>query len=321
MYKFILCCCCIATTFTCLNAQVLADFENYSLGENAFLNGSDLSGGFESGNVFLSNQFSTGNYGDFWSGWALSNVMDNTTSGFGNQYSAIAGSGAEDSANYAIGYSFGGEIMRLTERSTVAGLYITNNTYTHNSMRDGDSFAKRFGGETGDDPDFFLLSIKVYSEGELSADSIDFYLADYRFEDNTQDYLVNTWEWIDLSAFGAVDSLLFTLTSSDIGDFGMNTPAYFCADHITTSPVTSVENLEIANLTIYPNPTTEAIFVERATATPLQLSLRDVRGIALHQERFSEQQIAVRMEHLPKGIYFLELRDGQRVQTKTIIKE
>ncbi len=320
MYKFILCCC-LAITFASLNAQVLADFENYTIPESGFLNGKDLSGGFESGNVFLPNQFSTGDYGDFWSGWAISKVADNITSGFGNQYSAITGAGVDGSTNYAVGYSFSGEIMRFTERSMISGLYITNNTYTHHSMRDGDSFAKRFGGEIGDDPDFLLLTIKAYSEGELSADSVDFYLADYRFEDNTEDYLVDTWEWIDLSGLGAVDSLLFLLTSSDVNDFGMNTPAYFCADNITTSPVTSVENLEIAKLTIYPNPVSEVVFVERATATPLQLTLRDLSGVALHQERFSEQQTRVHIKHLPKGIYFLELREGQGVQTRAIIKE
>jgi hypothetical protein len=62
---------------------------------------------------------------------------------------------------------------------------------------------------------------------------VHFYLADYRFEDNAEDYIVKTWEWFDLSSLGRADSLMCTLGSSDTGMFGMNTPAYFCVDNLT----------------------------------------------------------------------------------------
>ena len=65
---------------------------------------------------------------------------------------------------------------------------------------------------------------------------VEFYLADYRFADNGEDYIVDTWEYIDLSSLGAVKSLEFGLSSSDVGDFGMNTPAYFALDTVVPEP-------------------------------------------------------------------------------------
>ncbi|MCK4822507.1 DUF4465 domain-containing protein, partial [bacterium] len=67
---------------------------------------------------------------------------------------------------------------------------------------------------------------------------IDFYLADYRFTDNSLDYIVKGWTWLDLSGFGNdVIGLQFALSSSDVGQWGMNTPAYFALDDVTTVPI------------------------------------------------------------------------------------
>ena len=62
--------------------------------------------------------------------------------------------------------------------------------------------------------------------------TVDFYLADYRFENNGDDYLIQDWTWVDLTGLGAATQLEFDLDSSDVGQFGMNTPAYFAIDDI-----------------------------------------------------------------------------------------
>jgi hypothetical protein len=41
---------------------------------------------------------------------------------------------------------------------------------------------------------------------------------------------VNTWEWLDLKSLGVVAALNFSMESTDMGDWGINTPAYFCLD-------------------------------------------------------------------------------------------
>ena len=63
-------------------------------------------------------------------------------------------------------------------------------------------------------------------------DTVDFYLADFRFEDNSQDYIVTDWTWLDLNTLGNVTEISFAWSSSDTGVWGMNTPAYFCMDDV-----------------------------------------------------------------------------------------
>jgi hypothetical protein len=48
---------------------------------------------------------------------------------------------------------------------------------------------------------------------------------------------LNTWATVDLTTLpAATRKLKFTLSSSDVGGFGMNTPAYFAVDNISTVP-------------------------------------------------------------------------------------
>jgi hypothetical protein len=249
--------------FAFSQAQTTATFENFGLMPGEYLNNSQAAGGFESGNIFLPNSYS----GGFWSGWAISATTDVTTPGFQNEYSAIAGGGANGSSTYSVTYIFGQSTLRLKADAaggTVEGMYVTNNTYAYLSMLDGDAFAKKFGGEDGNDPDFFLLTIKKYLNGQLGQDSIDFYLADYRFSDNSQDYIVKEWTYLDLSTLGPADSLWFGLTSSDVGLFGMNTPAYFCMDDVTTSDASSTEIGQQADFSLYPNPASNYLIIEGA---------------------------------------------------------
>ena len=104
-------------------------------------------------------------------------------------------------------------------------------------MLNGDSFAKKFGGGDGNDADWFLLTIRGFDTLNQDIGTVDFYLADYRFADNSQDYIVNNWELVDLSLLGTnLASLQFEYSSSDVGDWGMNTPAYFAMDDFAAVP-------------------------------------------------------------------------------------
>ena len=304
-------------------AQTTADFENFSLDTVSFLNGSDLNGGFASGNIFLPNDYNA--MWDSWSGWAISKSTDVTTPGFTNQYSAITGGGYDNSSNYAVGFASGPTIMNLQNDAVgevVNGFYITNATYAYLSMQDGDQFAKKFGGATGDDPDYFFLTIKAFSNGELSADSIDFYLGDYRFTDNTQDYLINEWTYLDLTSLGAADSLQITASSSDVGQFGINTPTYFCIDNVTTSDGTvSADDIFKEDLfEIYPNPTSDFIVIENKETEKFEVTIYDFYGKRIYNNTFSNAQEQIQLAHLAKGIYFVEIRNGDKIGTQRIIK-
>ena len=223
-------------------AQTVATFENLSLAPESYWNGSDLSGGFANGNGYFINSYDTAYFS--WSGFGYSNVTDDTTTGWSNQYGNITGTGYNGSANYVVANGYGDMKIQLTGNAAggtyVKGTYINNSTYAYYSMRDGDQFAKKFGGVSGDDADWFMLTVTGWLNGQAKNDTVNFMLADYTFADNSQDYILNEWTWLDLQILGNVDSLQFSLSSSDAGQWGMNTPAYFVLDNFTTADVANV---------------------------------------------------------------------------------
>ncbi|MDH4241040.1 MAG: DUF4465 domain-containing protein [Phycisphaerae bacterium] len=228
-----------------VSGAAIATFDDLTLGADSYWNGSDGSGGFSSGSAYFSNNYNATYMS--WDGFAYSNISDTSSSGWAAQYNAISGRGQGGSANYTIGYDplasgFGTELptMTLNTAGIVDGLYVTNDNFAYYSMLNGDAYAKKFGGVSGDEEDWFLLTITGKDAGGTEVGSVEFYLADYRYADNGQDYIVNTWEYVDLMGFGTVNSLEFSLSSSDMGSFGMNTPAYFALDMVVPEPGTLV---------------------------------------------------------------------------------
>ncbi|MEM6319622.1 MAG: DUF4465 domain-containing protein [Bacteroidota bacterium] len=304
----------------------ISTFEEAGLANNTFLNGSDGASAYESGAAVYPTRFNP-DFGGFWeSGWAISTVRDSATSGFGNLYAAKTGAGFT-SFGYAIGQQ--NAVVRLKEgaaRQIVNGLYLTNTTYAHNSMRDGDQFAKKFGGESGDDPDFFQLDIKKYSNGQLGEETVTFYLADYRFDNSEEDYIVNDWQWVDLTSLGNVDSLLFTLSSSDVGDFGINTPLFFAIDNLEVSEEISTSTFETSispiEVTIFPNPTTDFIFVEldnEQAVYPTQIF--DLMGRQVLETRMWQNENRIDVSSLKTGTYLLQVETEKGLVWRLFVKQ
>jgi hypothetical protein len=227
-------------TISVVNANI-ADFDDLSLSPNSYWNGSDGTGDFTSGSALFNNNYDSTYYS--WDGWAYSNKSqrDPVEKSMAGQYTAITGL-AQSGSNYGIVFVGWTESPSITLNgaSVVDGIYVTNNNYAYYSMLEGDSFAKKFGGTTGDDPDWFKLTVTGKDTSGLETGTIDFYLADYRFTDSGNDYIVDGWGYVDLSSLGVVKSLEFALSSSDVGDYGMNTPAYFVMDTVVPEPATII---------------------------------------------------------------------------------
>lgn len=311
----------LAFTFS-LFAQTTATFENFNVPVDSFLNGSDGSGGFTDGNIFLPNNFNT-TYNS-WTGWAISADTDTATPSFNNQYSVISGSGVDGSNTYAVTFISGQSTIELTGNAAggvVEGFYINNGTYPFLSMRDGDNFAKKFGGATGGDPDFLLLTIKKSLDGQIGADSINFYLADYRDSDNTNDFILDEWTFVDLTSLGNVDELIFTISGTDIGQFGLNTPAYFCMDNLTTRDEVSSTNLiNKLDVKVYPNPTTELLVIDWQEQ-PTIAQITNLFGQVFKTDFLQKGKNTLQVEHLPKGAYFLQVLTKEGVATQKFIKQ
>ena len=307
---------------TSIIAQNIAGFENLSLPSESYWDGSDLSGqhnnsifysSFSSGDYSFSNTYDT-TYGaiyGFWSkGWAYSNITDSVTSGYENLYSAKAGGGFFGSQNYVVGTNTSTIVFN---QPSYFSAMITNSTYAANSMRDGDMFAKKF---TNADQDFFKLTVLGFYSGTL-VDSAEFYLADFTHADSTEDYIVNDWQYMIMQNT-LYDSVQMKLTSSDVGQFGMNTPAYFCLDNIGGVPTNITENNSI-DISVFPNPTSNVVFFENNFGSLIfTATVFDSFGRMVFQPSVSPKSMDV--SNLPTGIYYINISSLQGQTIKKLIK-
>ncbi len=307
-----------------VNAQQLATFDDVELQTGSFYNGSDGSGGFYSGEFWFPNDYNT-DWGS-WSGFSVSNMTDTVTAGYENQYSAIAGGGSALSENFAVVYWPGELKMEFDSALEITGFEITNSTWAYLTMRDGDinGFAKKFGGVDGTDPDYLKLLVWGTDSMGNVTDTLEFYLADYRFEDAKEDYLVNTWEWMNLTSLGAVKELHFGMESSDLGDWGINTPTYFCIDNFTSAKVTSSfesKTKKNVELIVYPNPVKDDFFVEISEFAK-KICLSDGTGkILFRQEMKGQNKIKISsLNSLSSGVYFLKVETAEELIVRKIIK-
>ena len=249
-----------ATASLACGAEMVVDFEDLTLPPGSFYNGDpggtgDIThdGTFASGGINFPNEFGRSGPFTFWNGWSYSNITDNATAGFGNQYSAFPGSGADGSENYGVSFgNFADNSITIPTDNSFQSIDITNTTYTALAMRDGDGFSKQFGGASGNDPDFFRLIITGLSGGTGGSivGDVEFYLADYRFGDNSLDYIVDDWATVDLTPLAGADTLTFDYESSDVGGFGINTPLYFAADNLVFGTASVPEPASICGMLI-----------------------------------------------------------------------
>ncbi len=181
----------------------------------------------------------TFNTRQFGPGWSYSNVNDANTAGFTNQYASSTGTGRGGTGNYVVA-SGDGAFFNLPNDLRIESLFISNATYAHLSMRNGDQFAKKFGGTSGNDPDFFRVRFTGFNaSGATGATtgSIDFFLADFRNANNALDTIITDWQSVDLSALGNARSIGLSFDGSDNGAFGLNTPAYAVFDDFSLTAV------------------------------------------------------------------------------------
>lgn len=295
-----------------VKAQTVSTFDTLALSGNDtfYVNtaNSMTDQGFNDGLAHFQYYYDT-SYGGYWTrGWLFSNMTDSVTSGYTNMYSAKAGAGYGGSAQYAV--ANGNPKIKLINQGVnqiVSGLYITNSTYTYNSMRDGDMFAKKF---KAADSDWFKVTIYGYSGGVKKTDSVNFLLADFTNADTTKNYLVKDWRWVDLSTLGAVDSISFKLSSSDNGQYGMNTPGFFCIDNFTSSYSfpNGVPAVNAALAKVYPNPATDKLFVELTNTTAVnQVNIIDMAGRVMLSQSVSGDKVILNTANLAAGTYYLQL--------------
>lgn len=217
----------------------IVDFENLTPGTLSYWNGSDGTGDFSSQGFKFRNNYNVAFTS--WDGFVFSQKSDISAPGYDNQYSVY--DGANGTNIFAVYYPpFDADAfasLPATIEYQVKSISVCNSTYAALTMKNGDpSFAKKFGGTSGNDKDWFKMTVIGFNAAGDSVKAVDFFLADYRSEDNRKDYIINKWTTVDLSSLGKINKMTFRLKSTDNGAWGMNTPAYVCVDNIKYEIVT-----------------------------------------------------------------------------------
>lgn len=301
-------------------AQTVVTFDDLTLAPNSHWDGSDSTLGFTSGGVYFENSYDFD--WDYWSGgFIYSSSTDVTTAGYTNDFSAYTGTGGNNSQNYAVNY--GGTGIDFGSEKVLSSIQLTNTTYAAISMRDGDMFGKQFGDSTNaqgnpdgtNGEDWFRLLIIGKDAQSAVTDTVVFYLADYRFANNTQDYIVNTWQTVDLSALGEVRFLEFELESSDKNAQGILTPAYFALDNIVYGTA-SLNQLSLVNQEVYPNPSTGKFTVKSGSG---KINVYALSGeLVLSQTTNGIQEID--LSTVQSGTYLIETSTSEGIARTRISK-
>ena len=138
----------------------------------------------------------------------------------------------------------------LPDGRVVKGMNITNSAWVVECVKNGNGAANKF--KQGS----WFKVIFTGTKADKSTASVDYYLADYRSENESEWTCLTDWAWIDLSSLGKVVSLSVSFDGTDKSYGYLNTSTYVCIDNvgceknvstgITANKWNSVELREVA---------------------------------------------------------------------------
>jgi len=227
--------------------------------------------------ISLLNEFTQTPSFSFWSGFAISNVVDTTTPGFTNQYAAFPGGGASSATGatvanetYAIAFTQSGvsatddangirqpttaSIFNLGQSSLLDSIDVANTTFVERFSQAGlDGLDPSFGAPINPAADFdsnqlfgagdfFRLTITGYAGANATGLQTGIVELDLiNFDDGI---FIEDWLTLDLSGLGTTGSLSFATTSSQVSDFAFGSfsdvPAFVAIDNVVIAAAAAV---------------------------------------------------------------------------------
>ena len=188
-------------------------------------------------------------YGMSWEGFTLSTVSQDTA----NVLGCVAKGGLNgEGTPYVIGYysewvsqsqGYSSNIIDFNGDYYPEYVYICQNSNTHKAITQGEFNARAFTQE-----DTLALIIQALDSDMQPTATMTYYLA----ADGEKN---EGWTKVPLNSLGKTARLSFSMTSTDIGAWGTNTPLYFALDALTintemptalpNSPITSPKSQKI----------------------------------------------------------------------------
>ena len=184
--------------------------------------------GYETDNLtfehFYNEEFS------YWGGFALTRKFDTDAANglFENQYAVYNASASEGDGAliyYYDSYNEPCDIV-LKDATMLTSVRLNLTTYAYASITDEDinSFARTFA-----DGDYLkVIFTAMYADEAL--DSVECYVVDYR---DGKRFVATNWDIYDLRSLGkGYDAVRVTIETTDVGEYGANTPLYIAIDEL-----------------------------------------------------------------------------------------
>ena len=182
--------------------------------------------------------------GQSWEGFTLSQVSQDTANVFG----CVANGGlAGVGTPYVIGYysdwvsetqGYSSNIILFDQEYYIDHVCVCQNSNTMEAITNGGVFNANIFTEN----DTLALIISALDSNLKETASLTYYLA----VDGKKN---SGWEEVTLTSLGKAVGLAFRLKTTDMGQFGMNTPAYFALDALTvsTEPITALGDVYVSD--------------------------------------------------------------------------
>ena len=195
-----------------------------------------------------------------WEGFTISQVDTDTM----NVFSCVAKGGVQgEGTPYAIGYysdyvsstlGYASNMILFNEVYYPEYIYICQNSNTFEAISNGLTPANKF-----TEKDSLVLTISGIDDEWHDTQQVVYFLALGR-EFN------QGWVKVDLSSIGATKGLSFRIRSTDVGQWGTNTPTYFALDKLTVSQQA---------ITALPSLTTQPLIATKALVNGRILIIRN----------------------------------------------
>ncbi len=78
---------------------------------------------------------------------------------------------------------------------------------------------------------------------------------------------------------------------------------------------------EEVSIKLYPNPCTDWLIAEHSQPTSFVVSVYDAMGRKVVQDETAKHKLKIEVKHLPRGVYYLLLKDEHKIHTKQFVIE
>lgn len=215
--------------------------------------------------------------------------------------------------NPATAYELVGLLREDIEARKVYAIMLSEDMpYTYNACSFGEeSMLYDFSGEVGDTVAFCVLPDFGWPVEITHITETNYYGMDTRiFQTTISEY----FEGIG-SAYGLFEEMFAPLKSQNDRYVVSTFLEYYCRETPCGYIVSSPKQLALADLSIYPNPARDELWIQLPEKTPMaatQIELFSPTGSLLIRIKPEERIFKVATSHFPDGLYLLRLWDGEK---------